>query len=308
VSSLPTDITKYYFDNFDKLPEDKKFHFISRLGSWNKNEQAINLLSEYRHKMLPDNPKVFLQDLISHPPNAKINARERREPYFAKYPDLRGLMMALFRVRHLLFIYDIDLCDDLLEVVSKKDLYDLSDKLRSDLDAVSVLSTYAINYIYLVEVILFPRNEDVMTDFLNNVLDMGNSYSMSAEDSLLLIYLYTHCIIGASNFYQATVKEKIYDDMLTRIEERIDKNFHIINLDNKFEFLVCCEITGYKTHLRSMIQDEANNSVSCDGIFLIDTINSAAQGNKTSFSDSEHRNVLYIMSQSSFSGHNKLSR
>ncbi len=295
-------IAKYYYDNFDSLPGDKQFHFVSRLGSWARDSRAVDRLDQLRSRMIPENPEVFFKDLIDNPPKAKINAAERRAPYFAKYPSLRGRMLALFRVRHLLYHYDVDTREDLLKLISIDELYKLSDKLMSDTKALMILSTYAINYIYLVEVILFPRGKD-MNEFLDRVLAEATHYGKNPDDTLLMIYLFTHCIIGQSNFYQNKVQTNLYPQykvMLERIENTISRSLNTVNLDNKFEFLVCCKLADYETILSTIVENEARQSKSPDGDFLIDTINDTAQSNKTSFSDSEHRNVLYIMSSSEF--------
>lgn len=298
--ALASDIYNYYLEHLNDLPEDKQFHFASRLSSWSHDKQAIAKLIQLKPRFATETIRSDLSALITNPPAAKINASERRAPYFKKYPELRGYMLALFRVRHLLFHYDIDARSILRDLISTSELYALSETLQNDQDAVAVLSTYAINYIYLVEVILFPRHDSTLDSFLDSTFQIAAAYDDTAEDSLLLVYLFTHCVIGASNFYQTPVSAPAYTRMLDMIEQRIALNFTSINLDNKFEFLVCCKLVGFSSHLAEKIQQEAAQSISPEGIFLIDTINSAGQNNKTSFTDSEHRNVLYIMSQQPF--------
>lgn len=301
--ALSEAIRTYYFDHISELPSDKQFHLASRLGSWDQDYRALELLEELRPTLVTDTISDDLSSFIYNPPSAKINAAERRAPYFEKYPQLRGLMLALFRVRHLLFHYNVDARQKLLSLVSEKELRTLSSALKKDTGALTVLSTYAINYIYLVETILFPQPDTDMAEFLDNIVNLHETYDDTPEDSLLMIYLFTHCIIGASNFYQAKIpleQNPAYRTMLEYIEARIDTHFPAINLDNKFEFLVCGRVLSFSSRLEEAIQAEATQSVSPEGTFLIDTINTAGQGNKTSFTDSEHRNVLYIMSQSSF--------
>lgn len=298
-------IATYYYKHFDHLPEDKQFHFVSRLSSWNQDEQAIELLNKLAPSFATETIMADLENLLTNPPAAKINAHELRAPLFAKYPELRGRMLALFRVRHLLYHYNIDVRDILLELVSLNELQTLSDALQADTQAIKILSTYAINYIYLVDEILYPTPARNLDAFATSTIALSKSYGKSAEDSLLLIYLYTHCIIGASNFYQKKILPSEtsfanYKTMLDIVEQRIAENFDTINLDNKFEFLVCSKILGTTSTLNAKIVSEAESSISPNGDFVIDTINQAAQSNKTSFADSEHRNVLYIMSQREF--------
>lgn len=301
--NLSDDIHIYYLKHFNKLPQDKQFHFASRLAAWNGDQDAVIKLKQLRSYVLPDGLSGIastLNVLITRPPEAKINAAELRAPYFTKYPDLRGLMFALFRVRHLLFIYNLDAREELLSIKSLDEIRALAKELMADQEAIKVLSTYAVNYLYLIERILFDDSGIMDVEVLYR---LGGEYETKKQNQiLLLVYLYTHCIIGESNFYQRRITKdiSIYRLMLDKLESIISSNYDDINLDNKLEFLVCCKIIGFNTGLASKIQEECENSVSPEGTFLIDTRNRAGQSNKTSFADSEHRNVLYIMSRSSY--------
>lgn len=300
--NISEDIKEHYFKYFDLLTPDKQFHFATRLKAWSNDPRTDVILAERLKDFSVDNPLPSLQELCLNPPVAKINAAERRSKYFEKYPNLRGAMLGLFRVRHLLYVYDVDVRDLLLTIYSKEELYALSDQIKLDDDALKILSTYAINFIYLVDVILYPRKID--TSFLEHILNLKESYDISqSEDIQLLIYLFTHCIIGDSNFYHSSInliRKPIYHAMLQTLETIIENNFEAVNLDNKFEFLVCCRILNIQTNLNIRIYAEAEKSLSPEGTYVIDTLNVAKQGNKTSLSDSEHRNVLYIMSTSSY--------
>src|SRR5690606_20751535 len=107
-----------------------------------------------------------------------------------------GVMLALFRARHLLFIYNIDVRNELLNNKSLEDLRALATSLIEDTDAIKVLSTYAINYMYLVDRILFDDSGVINA---KQLYELGSSYDTTQPNqSLLLIYLYTHCIIGES--------------------------------------------------------------------------------------------------------------
>lgn len=298
---LAKEVKQYYIEHFSELDEDKRFHFVTRLYGWNRDEQAKQILERMESSFVGDPSSIqrTLSDLLRHPPEAKINAITERQPYFDKYPELRGRIFALFRARHLRDVYGVDVREELLSVVSMAELERMADELSSDHSAVRTLSTYAINYLYLVRQILFGTPQS-MSDFLRSIEKIASGYDRtSPTDVQLLIYLYTHCIIGASNFYLQPVPANHKDDYVRMVEELeplIDAMFDHINLDNKFEYLVCCRILGYKTQLFERVFEEASRSVSPEGTFVIDTHNDNRQGTKTSLSDSEHRNVLFIMS------------
>jgi len=207
----------------------------------------------------------------------------------------------LFRVRHLLFIYGVDVRDELLKILPLEKLRATCQKLGQDDEAIKILSTYAINYIYLVEQILFPADFD-FSKFLQKVLVLGQTYNTTdAEQILFLIYLYTHCIIGESNFYLEKISHADeFSQMLREIESLIKNNYDEINLDNKCEFLVCARIVNYQTDLADRIWQECEESFAPEGDWVIDTLNNYKQSERVSFGSSEHRNVLLIMSGSDF--------
>lgn len=160
------------------------------------------------------------------------------------------------------------------------------------------MSTYAINCIYLIDKILFPENAPAIQ--LETFRALKSAYNLTKpEDVQLFIYLYTHCIIGESNFYLSKLSPhavRQYEEMLNELEDVMKVSLDYINLDNKLEYLVCCKIAGYDTFLKDKIMDECLQSVSPEGNFLVDTVNKFSQTKKSSFETSEHRNVLFIMS------------
>jgi hypothetical protein len=123
------------------------------------------------------------------------------------------------------------------------------------------------------------------------------------------MYLFTHCIIGDSNFYTQDINPKnrpAFRQMLKILENIIAENFQVINLDNKLEFLVCCRICGYETGLSEPIFNECRESLSDEGHFLVDKHNQNAQDSRQTIAGSEHRNVLFIMSSSLYRPHSTL--
>lgn len=298
-----SDIRQYYIDHFNELPPDKQFHLATRLGAWENLPFCSNYLEQVRSDYVksPERIASDLKDLLYNPPAAKINAAATRQPYFDKYPDLRGLMLALFRVRHLLAVYEHDARQLLVELYPLDQMRALSDQLLTDGDALKILSTYAINYIYLVDHILYPSSERPVS--VAAFTELGTTYDAThPEQTQLMIYFYTHCIIGASNFYTTPITRSVdeYHAMLATLEQLISTHFSAINLDNKFEYLVCCRILGYESQLYDRIYEEAKQSISPKGMFAVDQHNDHKQSNKTSFADSEHRNVLLVMSSTAY--------
>lgn len=306
---LATSVYNYYLANRDRMNEDKLFHFATRTCAWIGAPESFALLRASREYIV--NPNLPLSEVIANvfktKQTGRRNAHELRQPFFDKYPDLYGAHLALFRTRHLEAVYGIDARDALYESISKDSLIALKDALLADQEAMKVLSTFAINFCYLLERVVL-KNEDGLP--LTYFLELGSTYDTTDKEQIqLLIYFYTHCIIGESNFYTRTIdsqKLPIYHQMLEILEQLITENFDEVNLDNKLEFLVCSRICKYAMTISDCIYQECEQSISTEGTFIIDTHNKNIQSDRNDFVKSEHRNVLFIMSTSNYTPHSTL--
>jgi len=306
---LAQQIYDYYLENTNTLSSDKTFHFATRMAAWRNEPAAFDLLRSLRSTIInPDQSlQQILQAIIDTPQTGRRNAHEQRQPFFAKYPKLYGAHSALFRVRHMEAVYGVDARQALYDCLPRETLLQLRDDLLQDEQALRVLSTFAINYCYLLTRVV-ERDEGTID--ITRFLDVAKGYDLTDKtDIQLFIYLYTHCIIGESNFYTREIppaNKEIYVTMLKELEQIIMKNLPLINLDNKLEFLVCARICNYDSPLFAPIHAEAAGSVSAEGMFIIDIHNTNVQSDRNDFVKSEHRNALYIMSTSEYQPHSTL--
>jgi hypothetical protein len=299
---LHENIREYYYGHFGELSIGKQFHFASRLGTWNTDPKAVQYLRELRSYTVPDaltdkSLSNMLADLAAQEPTKHANASQLRADSFAAYPTLQGVSLALFRVRHLLAIYGIDARPALAGVAPTKGLLELQAALLADKHAMRMLSTYAVNFFYLLNRVIIGREDGISLD---DLYELGDGYDQTDPSQLqLLMYLYTHCIIGESNFYARDIPEQklpIYQKMLARLDKAVDTHFDQMSLDTKLEFLVCTRLCGYSAASEQRILDECTASMSPSGTFVVDTHNAFASiDTKKSFEASEHRNVLFIM-------------
>lgn len=283
---------------------EKRFHYLSRLYLWNGDKAKGKKLQELQPKYIGTTEGDYrkkLQEIFTQIPEHgdRMVAKKARQIYFKKYPLLEPALGLLFKNLFAREIYRLDFRPYIRELVSAEDLLTLKFNLEKDEEALRTLSTHAINYLYMLEAYL--ETEEAKTDPAKYLL-IGKSYP--TESSELQIYFFTHCIIGASRFYTRKIPEsglELYRRMLHSTEEIIQNNFFAISLDNKFEFLVCAKICGYVSGLEEKILAEANQSLSPDGNFLIDTRNAkASPDGRNDFVGAEHRNVLYLMAHTEF--------
>jgi hypothetical protein len=303
--NLSQEIKQYYFENLGSLSEDKRFHLASRTAAWEGDPQAYELLVKLRHYLLPEGVSLekLFSNIIAKPKVGRRIAHDLRRPYFEKYPKLSGLHSALFRARHLKAVLGIDAKDALFRVVPKAQFEELYNQLLVDPGALRALSTVGVNYMYLYKSLIGQR--DLIDPAI--FVDIARGYELRDSTNIRLqIYLYTHSIIGETNFYTEVVLSKyrvLFAKMLNELEEIIAKRFEDISLDSKLEFLVCCRICGINSPLFKKVYDECQKSISPEGHFLIDRHNKNSKTSLSSFNSSEHRNVLFIMSSSLFNPH-----
>jgi hypothetical protein len=299
----PLRIKQTYLERFDEMTLEYRLHFASRLYSWNGDTDAQKLLETMQSEIVPATHEERLaslvgiaDELVVKDYERDVNDYARRQPFFEAYPALLLIHNALFRIRHWYFLYDIDERDALFSVVSKDEIEAMLTRLQADDAAQQALSTYAINTFYLYQK-LYPQS--TVPDLnLEKILDLGASYDRThIPDMQILIYLYTHCILGETVFYAQPVlrHHELYIRMLRELETLLEAEFENINLDNKCEFLVCAQILGFESKHTERIHDEATRSISSEG-FIVDTFNKNRNPKKQDLMMSEHRNVLYIMS------------
>lgn len=307
-TSLQDAVEAYFWQHFDTLAPATQFHFANRLAVWKQDRKALEKLQDLRPQFAPNSPdelRAILEACLAEQPSTATASYEQRLPYFQKYPQLYGYHQALFRVRHLDVLYSIDATSTLKELVPTVAVQKLADALLGDTEALSTLSTMAVNFLYLAQ-------RYILDDFaLDPALFMSlkERYDTSDPDELrLLIYLLTHCIIGASNYYAEPIPaqdQETYMSMLLYLETVMSDQLQNLSLDTKLEFLVCCKILGYTTALQQPIYEECVTSVSPDGTFIVDTHNVFAERRiKRGFAESEHRNVLFILNGSDFTPQN----
>jgi hypothetical protein len=300
-------VADYYFDHIAELSSEKRFHWANRLYAWSGEPRALSLLAACRAALVPEPlhdaalERLF-RKLAGGSPTAAMHipAFSLREPYFKTYAPLFGVEAAMFRLRHLETVYGVHGRAAFLRVISTDTLLDLERRLYADPQAVQILSTYAINFSYLLHRVLLEDEGGVDVEMLYG---LGGRYDTTDKEQMrLLIYLYTHCIIAETNFYARPVPSSVlptYRRMLQGLEKLIAENFDGCSLDTKLEFLVCCRLCDYDTPLFARIHQECEQSISPDGTFIVDTLNDfAGLRTKKTFQASEHRNVLFVMSAS----------
>ncbi len=292
-----------YLLRFEEMTLEYRLHFASRLYSWSHDSDAEALLDQLKDEIVPptleqrrENLFSIQTELINKDYERDVNDYARRKPFFDRYPQLLLLHSALFRIRHWYCIYDIDERPLLYELIPKTEVQKLLNELQEDKEAQRALSTYYINTMYLYKKLY--QDDAVQAINPQAILELGQTYDRSNRaDVQILIYLYTHCILGETLFYYQPIQQhqESYREMITELDALISTYYDTINLDNKFEFLVCARICGISSTQEMRIYEEAERSLNGEN-FIVDTYNQNSNPNKQSFMMSEHRNVLYIMS------------
>jgi len=306
MSDLSNSIYRYYIDHFEELSLDKQFHFTSRLYVWSKDAWSRTQLDKLRQQLLPTNdPTETLGEIGSGRllplRYGSENLRKLRAPYFARYPKLRQYAAILYWGLLLEHLYGIDGRQAIAGNIPDEELEHLYTALLADPQAVAVLSTYAVNFLYIYQ--RFVRSDDsrFSPTLLESITSVEPDISSLTREALQIkLYLLTHCLVAESLFYTRKLPEAYREDyahVLHDLELMIRSRFADVGLDNKLEFLVCCRLADHTAALETQILAEASRSTSPSGTYLVDTENANRVSPYTDLDKSEHRNVLYILSQ-----------
>lgn len=294
-------IKNTYLDNFDKLKFKNKLHFLSRLYLWlgdtDSKDRLSILLGGYNFDQVY---KIYNQDKIKSF-NTNNKKDSLRSIYFEKYSDINKYCRLLYLLMMYENIYQIEQKSIFFKYFDKQKVEEVYNNLIKDSFAVAYISTNAINFVYFYKKWFCGESQPLDLFFIKN--EVGKVYDIENTENLkLLIYLYTHIIIGESQFYYKKIepyRRKELSSIIYLLEDIIEEKYLKISLDNKHEFLVCCKLLEYKSKLETRINIEALNSYDEEKGYLICKVNTKSML-INNLNSSEHRNVLYIMSQSPY--------
>lgn len=294
-------IKKCYQENSHYL-FDTRFHYASRtflyLDDKNSEKELLKLKDSYLGSNDAATDTILARIFATR--SFDPNEWELRRPLFKKYDLLEPYTKIFFKVLFADAIYHQNIRPLAVKYLDYKSVLDIKTILEKNEKDMAALSTYAINFIYCSENYLFKEKRS--SGYINpeKYYDIAlNAYSGKLQSKYnLRIYFLTHCILGESRFYSRKITryKSTYIKMIKLAEEIIGNNYFDIDLDNKLEFLVCARILGYNSNLDSIINSEAQNSLSSCANYLVDKYNkNACMRNKTDLRSAEHRNVLYLM-------------
>jgi hypothetical protein len=267
-------------------------HYWSRMYLWTQEDAYKEKLNTIKDAYSLDE-ELEEQGAEEKAPRKHADDSNHRDFYHAKYPALRDFSKQFFKIlfSQTLFNTTGQVTDIRPEQITAA--IELADTVIQDVEAMLVLSTSVINFMYSLENLCELANQSfkVDVDQLNSIFELGYTRKHSNKQ---LVYYVTHSIIGASRFYSRSVTDhqETYLKMLLKVEELIENDFFDITLDNKLEFLVCCRLLGYTSRLTTIIAGEAAASLSPLGNFIADK---ADNHFKLGIRTSEHRNTLYLM-------------
>lgn len=288
-------VKQYYDDNQHRLPLGRRFHYNSRMYLHTGDDLYRKNLDLLRDQWAKDTAWYSRQcqaipSLPYTEPKLDMEKRYRKDSYKKHYKIThynRVFFKALFQEK----IYQDKV--NLKDYLVVKDVKQVRDNLIQDREALLILSTAAVNYIYGCNYFLEsdPLNPEIILLAGETPVELAYMDYLHAK-----IYFYTHAIIGASRFYTEEIqsyKEK-YVEILHRLENIVTENFKLVSLDQKFEVLVCAKLLGIESSIREAVAQEAVKSLSRKGDFFVDRFNKC-RNRKNTFAKSEHRNVLGIM-------------
>ena len=289
---------KYYWQRFGDLDFDHKIHFTTRLYNFAGDARAGDELKILGREFAQAELDEILQGFYDKPFDEKSRFWEMRKSAFEKYPRIQFVDLALSRLMRLRDNFGVDKLDVLYEYMPKEEFVAILDELRTDDESFKRLSTLAVTVVCMGSRMLYGDTR--LVDY-ERIWKIGEGYDLDNPVELsLLFYLYTHCPIYESGLYMKEIPDEhleVFRKMLGRLDELVMARTGEISLDNKLELLVCCEMCGYAAKCRDMVMGECDRSMKgTDEEYLVDKENAFFGVTGTGLNESEHRNVLYVLS------------
>lgn len=308
IQELRDSMIHHYVRNLHRL-YSYDFHFLSRMHLWSQDPQYLKLFSAdimntyfggNGLESVPEYIETKSQTLSIEP---VLNESERRLPFLQKYNKLQSIHLAFFRLCFAFTIFQTDFRARLFTNYDQIEVDAMFESLLKDEDALSVLSTFAINSLYFYYGFIHSKIDKIDLNFMLRVAKTKYNFS-DVSDLKLFVYFITHIVIGESFFYSKEIDSNRMEGVLKLLqlaEKVILNNFISISLDNKLEFLVACKIAHYSSTIEALIMNEALNSVSDFEPYLIDRHNIfAPKSDQANIRSSEHRSVLFLLATSPY--------
>jgi hypothetical protein len=292
-----------YIQHLNELPNYNKIQFLSRMYLFCGKEQAHAKLIDLFGKKYRDKTqqKELIHKALLYDFPVK-NSATKRAPYLKKHPKIRKYALVLIEGVLAESLFNIDIRQEITSIVGGDELHTTYEDIMNDKESIAYLSTYAINFIFLYKLYYLGETIDIEC-----VLQQSQLLKLDdREEFLLYFYFITHCVIGASQFYQHPPTEKHLDiikpyvsDLITKLNT--DTIYNLLHLDCKYETLVVakiCDIDAASIKPK-IVQETLESFYTIQGkYYVIDqTYVDNMVTNKLSLTDSQHRNMLMIMSQ-----------
>lgn len=296
----------HYMDNLSYLPANLQLHFLSRLYLWFGGARYKEKLDAIRDAWWSRMTDILTQiDAVqagTAKPHIPVKKYYRREAT-KKHPWIGPYNQFFFKCLFDRTLFDGTGFSDHAARIDAAVVSHIYKELFNDMQSVFALATPAVNFFYLTDMFITGGRSPIDPSYF---LEVGDQCSLKDPRADLdsRIYMYTHAIIGASQFYATSVPEKdrdVYRRMLERIETLMRDNYADLNIDQKSEFAVCCRLCDYDSPLMPIIRSELATSLSPHGLFFVNTHNTYADDPvKKSLFVSEHANVLALMAFGGF--------
>lgn len=296
-----TAVRDYYLKKLKYFPTGTKFHFLSRLylmfGVQSYKEELESIQDEWWSGI--DNVLHKLETMQNEPKSSHTKtAKKYRKVAAAKHPHIDTYNDFFFKCLFNETVFNGNAFVEHKSHINLNIIRAAHEQLISDPLSVLTLSTPAVNFLYFCNHYFAKEGLCVEPEFF---LKVGDEHHLDAQkdDVDAHIYMYTHAIISATRFYSESLPENtknVYREMIVRIEKILEENYAETTLDHKCEFLVCCKLSKYTSHLEPIIKSELLSSISPYGLYFVNTLNTHKSNvRKQSMAVMEHSNVLALM-------------
>lgn len=282
--------------NAPSLSPYKYFHFVSRLFLLVEDDWSVQETAKLQAQFTNIEASERWRWLESYLHNPNLPADPEKQRLLQKYSSIRPFARNSFIFYFGKKIFSHDFTEDLNRHSDKESVERVFFELLREENEISVLSTYAINFLILankqfgfVEHAALLQN---LIDIMNRVYQVQDVVTRQRW-----LYFITHLIIAESCFYTQdltdTAKELLLEPF-NQMEKSIGNMPEEFSIDGCCEYIVCARILGKEPQHASTVYTYAVKNISSIGNYVIEPASINANTLMETFESAEHRNAVFL--------------
>ncbi|MEP7103538.1 MAG: hypothetical protein ABI721_02410 [Candidatus Dojkabacteria bacterium] len=295
---IAKNIEDFYLTNLNLLKPEKRFHLLSRLYLSTRNSKYKKLLNLYKSDLIPTNLEEFLKELLNNNYiDRHLLVEGKRSQYLQEYPEISKYNKVFFLNFFLKQIYGIKIARIINKDLNKIQVLAYFNKLILDPDALRILSSVAVNFLFQANRYLKLNKEKKLLNIIFRIVKNIDFNRMDDIEKKQLAYMVTHTIINISDMYSnlAINNPDMCEGLLLHLEEKMMPSIDSFTVDVLIELLVCWKLLDRKSKYEKILLEIVLNAYKSETHYLVESKYEITHAVMNDLNGSEHRNILFIL-------------